>query len=114
MNSHEYAKILHDTAEHLLSRPVVEVENEPFLYLGFWDKERFVTAARAMGSGQKRFTGTDLRFKPDGTCLELSIGRDKVCRKIQDAKWECEPILSEVEVEQLGEEAVATDEDVPF
>jgi len=47
-----------------------------------------------LGSGIKQFSGGDLHFKPNGTCLTLSISQDKVCRKVQEAKWECEPLFS--------------------
>jgi hypothetical protein len=116
MTSHEYARELQKTVEHLLGRPEVQFEDyaSPHQYISFWDKDKFVAAARAMGAGKKEFRDSDLHFVPDGRCLVLSIGRDKVCRKIQDAKWECEPILSDTEVEQLGEVSVPTDEDIPF
>lgn len=104
MTSHEYAAELQKTVDHLLSRPEVEFTNSPFLFVSFYEKEKFVAAARAMGSGKKSFSSCDdLHFIPHGTCLTMSISRSLVCRKIQDVKWECEPILSNEEVEQLGE-----------
>jgi hypothetical protein len=103
MTSHEYAEELKKTVEHLLARPDVEFESGPFLYVSFWEKEKFIAATRAMGSGKKEFSSTDdLHFMPVGTCLTMSIGRDTVCRKIQDVKWECEPLLSEEEVAAVG------------
>ena len=113
MTSHEYANELKKTAEHLLSRPEVEFDTKPFLFVGFYEKAPFVAAARAMGSGKKEFSSCDdLHFTPDGTCLTLSIARSLVCRKIQDVKWECEPLLSESEIEQLVKQQ--QDESIPF
>jgi len=105
MDSHQYAKQLKETAEHMLARPVVELEEHstPHVYIGFWDKDKFVAAARSFGGGRKSFSMDDLHYEPNGTCIILSIGRAKVCRKIQDVKWECEPLLSTEEVEKLGE-----------
>lgn len=103
MKSHEFAAELQKTVEHLLSRPDVDFETgKPFLYVGFYQKDQFVAAARAMGSGKKEFSScNDLHFTPNGTCLTLSISRSKVCRKIQDVKWECEPLFSEDEITEL-------------
>jgi hypothetical protein len=112
MKSHEFATQLKVTAEHILNRPDVEIEsNSPFVFMSFWDKKLFVEVARTMGPGKKEFSSTnDLHYTPNGTCLTLSIPRDKVCRKIQDVKWECEPLLSAEEVDQLGKEQ----EEMPF
>lgn len=102
MTSHEFARELQRTVDHMLSRPEASFGDQaPFIYLYFWEKEIFVTAAKAMGPGKKVFQHDDLHFEPNGTCLTLSIPRAKVCRKVQDAKWECEPILSEQEVAEL-------------
>jgi hypothetical protein len=114
MTSHEYARELQKTVEHLLGRPEVDLDSQPYLFISFWDKKIFTAAALAMGSGKKEFSNDDLHFTPSGTCMTFTIARSKVCRKIQDAKWECEPILSDTEVEQLGEVSVPTDEDIPF
>lgn len=117
MNSHEYARELQKTVDHLLARPEVELENyaAPYQFLSFYDKDKFIAAARAMGSGKKEFSRDELKFRPDGTCIIMSIGRDKVCRLVQEAKYECEPILSSYEVEELGVNvSVPTDEDIPL
>jgi len=105
MDSHQYAKQLKETAEHMLARPVFQLEeySNPHVYVSFYEKEKFVAAARSLGSGKKYFSMDDLLYEPNGTCIVLVIGRDKVCRKIQDVKWECEPLLSTEEVEKLGE-----------
>jgi len=103
MNSHEYARELQRTVDHLLERPEFETNHsEPFLFISFWEKDAYVAAARALGSGIKQFSGGDLHFKPNGTCLTLSISQDKVCRKVQEAKWECEPLFSPGEVRGFG------------
>lgn len=112
MTSHEYAQELQKTAEHLLARPNVKFPNGPYCFVGFYEKEEFVAAVRAMGTGKKEFASCDdLHFTPTGICLTLSIARSKVCRKIQDVKWECMPVLSDEEVQQLGQEQ---DKSIPF
>jgi hypothetical protein len=106
MKSHEFAAVLKTTAEHILNRPDVEFESSnPYVFAHFYEKAIFVKAAMAMGAGKKEFSNCDdLHFTPTGTCLTMVIPRNKLCRKIQDVKWECEPILSTEEVEQLAEE----------
>lgn len=90
MTSHEYARELQKTVDHILARPDVPFDGgAPFLFLSFWEKEAFVVAARAMGAGIKKFQNDDLHFEPTGTCITMVIPRATVCRKIQDAKWEC-------------------------
>ena len=108
MKSHEYAAELQKTIDHILSKPDLELEEHagPHLYMYFYTKEKFIAFARAMGGGKKSFSNygsEELHFEPTGTCLLLSIARSLVCRKIQDVKWECEPLLSSEEIEQLGE-----------
>jgi hypothetical protein len=102
MTSHEYAQIVKATAEHMLSRPEVEVDSVPRLYISFWSKEKFVSVVKAMGAGKKEFKSDDLTFIPDGTCLQISAPRNLVCRKIQEAKYVCEPLLTERELADLG------------
>lgn len=101
MKSHEYAKQIKATAERMLASPEVELDTGPYLFINFYDKERFMSAVRAFGSGDKKYSECDFRYSPHGTCMTMTIARNKVCRKIQEEKWECEPILSEQEVEAL-------------
>lgn len=101
MTSHEWAIELNKTANLLLSKPEVEMETNPYVFAWFYDKERFLSAVRAFGQGKKQFTEHDFKFSVDGTVLTMTIARSKVCRKVQEEKWECEPLLSEEEVETL-------------
>ncbi len=125
MKSHEYAEKLIDAAVALLKRPEFEVANDPHFYQGYYDKEKFLAAARALGSGKKEFTSdlySELRFKPDAVAgMALTIPRDKVCRKVRDEEWECESMLSPDEVESLkaseggSPQIVETEKDgIPF
>jgi hypothetical protein len=112
MNSYEYARQLKKIADYIFSRPEFEVDSTPSAYLGhYWEREKFITMAKALGGVEKDYSGSELKIiKTIGEArLWASIARDKVCRKVQEAKWECEPLLSVEEVEQLG-----TEEEVPF
>ncbi len=102
MTSHEFARELQKTVDHLLARAEVEIDMRPYLYLSFYEKEKFLAAALTMGSGKKEFTEHEFRFCPGGTCITMSIARSKVCRKVQEEKWECEPLFSEEEVGTVG------------
>lgn len=105
MKSHEYAQKLADTARFLLSRPEFETEMEPWVYLGnYWtDKDKFLAAVKALGAGVKEWGKDDLTFKVKSPAeIVLSIQRSAVCRKIQEEKWECEPLLSPEEEAQIG------------
>lgn len=98
MKSHEYAKQVIQAAEFIMSRPEFEAKcSSATLYLGwFWDKAPFLAAARALGTGKKEYSGTDLSYTVEdhGAKITMSIHRDKVCRKVQEIKWECEPLLT--------------------
>lgn len=113
MKSHEYAAALQRTAELLLLKPEFDCDSEPGIYLFFHaDKERFIAAVRALGSGTKSFSGDDLIFQPTGTCLRFYVNRNSVCRKVQEVKWECEPLLTGEEMQVVEEHEVPSD--IPF
>lgn len=107
MRSHQFAERLKATAEFLLSRPEVELgwreEYEPTIYISYMnEKESFLQAARAFGSGRKSYDQWDMRFTPkNAPQLQLSISRSAVCRKVQEEKWECEPLLSDEEAASI-------------
>jgi hypothetical protein len=110
MKSHEYAKKLQEIAQFLLDKPEFETHSDPKIHLFFWsNKEEFLTAVRCVGAGRKEWGKSDLDFIPAGlpadAKLILNISRSSVCRKIQDEKWECEPLLSSDEEAQMGDSA---------
>jgi len=105
MNSHEYAARLKAIADFLLLRPEFKAANKPMLFQMFYEKDGFLAAVKALGSGTKEVSGgayPEVKFQslacPE---LRLSIPRDKVCRKVQDVVWECEPFLSQQEEKSL-------------
>jgi hypothetical protein len=102
MTSHEYAQKLQETVAFLLDHSEVElgVGLSIPVYM-FGEKDRFLTAAKAFGSGAKNVDDNYMRFTPAGTVLVLTIERSSVCRKVQEEKWECEPLLSQTEEAQL-------------
>ena len=103
MKSHEYANRLNALAEFLLSKPEFEFDSEPMLFQHYYDKEPFLDAVRALGAGSKEYSETELIFRPsEHNELRIYINRDKVCRKVQQEKWECEPLLSPDEEAQVG------------
>lgn len=106
MTSHEYANRVKEIADFLLSRPEFDTGGSPHFFLSFYDKDKFLLAVKALGTGTKEFTTgswPEVVFKPTGAEeIKVSVPRDKVCRKVQDAVWECEPLLSTGEIEQIG------------
>ena len=105
MTSHEYAKKMQELAEFLLARPEFEAEGRPFVYLYYYQKEPFLAAIRAIGAGEKEWTDTEIRFKPKGipedTAMQIYAPRDKLCKLVRAAEYDCEPLLSPGEVEAL-------------
>jgi hypothetical protein len=111
MKSHEYANKLKELADFLLSRPDFDTKTDS-LYQSFWfwqAKEPFLAAVRALKPGEKKYgedTDRDsLLFYPaglpEGITLELRVQRALFCRKVQEEKWECEPLLSAEEEAQM-------------
>jgi hypothetical protein len=109
LSSHEYADRLSRLANFLRSRPAFDTGRYQFNdFLWFYgDKEKFLTAVRALGAGDKEVVGTDLRFRPrhgiENVDFYVEVNRDQVCRKVQDEKWECEPLLSPEEEASLSD-----------
>lgn len=104
MTSHEYAKRLHEIADFLLSRPECGLSlGNIRLYNYFCVKDKFLAAVKSLGSGTKTYDSTDLHFSPVGAPeMILAVSRHKVCRKVQEEKWECESLLSPDEEAQVG------------
>jgi hypothetical protein len=110
MDSHQYADSMIALAEWLKSKPAFETEqrgmSESFWFYG--NKEAFLGAVRAVGAGTKEYKklagSWDIIFRPNtpaGTELRLGANRDVVCKKIQEEKWKCIPLLSEAEEAEL-------------
>lgn len=112
MTSRDYATKLRELADWLDQRqefPMGDGER-PFVALNYFDRESFTAAVRATKPGTKEITNggyPQVKFRPSlpdsDTYFVISIARDKVCRKVQDVKWECEPILSELDEQVLAE-----------
>lgn len=104
MDSHEFAAELEKAAQILKQAPAFAIEHDPVIGLYFWcRKEAFLNAVKLLGPGTKEYSGTDLRFRPRrAEHLFLQINRDAVCRKVQEEKWECEPLLSPAEEQSVG------------
>jgi hypothetical protein len=113
MTSHEYANKLKALAEWLLSKPEVDAHTD-HVRESFWywsAKEPFLAAVRALKPGRKEYgegTNADalaLKFYPagvpEGVDFYLRINRSAMCRLIQEAKYECEPLLSPEEEAQI-------------
>ena len=97
--SHAYAKALQEAAEYLLSKPdFMTGTSGPYIYLGtYYSKEKFLQAVHSLGNMEKEYTDTLLKVKhvlPQGAQVYTEIARDKVCRLVQEAKWECEPLMT--------------------
>ena len=103
--SHDYARRLQEQATFLLSRPEFETDSTPHGFFWFCsDKEKFLAAVKAVGAGKKKFTDDEVRFSPvDYPDITIYANRNSVCKKVQEAVWECEPLLSAAEEQQIEE-----------
>lgn len=109
-SSHDYARNLQSMAEALLSRPAFVLpwsEAKPIQCMGFYadaDKQNFLDAVKALGSGKKEFSDSEVQFRAElsGGLLILSIPRNILCRLIRPAEYECIPFLTPEEEAQLG------------
>jgi hypothetical protein len=107
MTSNAYAARLREIAGFLESRPEFEMPNEPYVHMHVYGKDDFVAIAKALGSGKKIIPSADASYRvkfhptffPE---ITVSIARDKVCTKIAEAIYKCEPFLSEAELETVG------------
>lgn len=105
--SHDYARRLQELAAFLLSRDsFVLPYSEPTSYHHFhyYEKEPFVAAVRALGSGKKKITETGIEFivTPPGSHISLEAPRNLLCRLIRPAEYDCDPLLSPEEEKSLG------------
>jgi len=105
MKSHDYAQRLKEIGEFLLTRPEFETNTAPMLFFHMYKKEHLLAAVRSLGSGTKELTNgsyAEIKFKPTAAPeIIVSAARDTVCVKVQEAKWECEPLLSQAEEAEL-------------
>lgn len=106
LTSHEYAAELHKAAAYLESRPEFNTEQYSFsAYLSFYDRDKFIVAAKAIGTAKKEFTDgsyPELMLNVVGAPIRLSIARDKVCKKT--VTYDCLPLFSEEEIRSLDGE----------
>ncbi len=113
MRTRELAVELRNFADYLDSRPEFKNETliffpkttygEQYMHMSYDDKPQFVEAVKALGSSTKKYTGDSdyakLEVQAKDYPLTITIPRDKVCRKV--VKFECDPLFSEEEVENL-------------
>ena len=94
--SHELAVKLINTAKLLFMRKDIELPEVEgaTITVEYYDSEPFRNAVREMGSGKKDFESYYVKFTPDDSILTLQVPRNKVCKKIQEEKWECVPLLT--------------------
>ena len=101
-DTREAAKKLREIADFLDSRPVFVLEHFNPGFLSFWNKDKFVAAAKAIGDATKRTEEgeyTNFKLESKHAPITLSIARDKVCRKT--VKYECEPLFTPEEMGSL-------------
>ena len=115
MNSHELARKWIDVAERLLDKPAFalpDYEDGERSINYFSDKKEFLNAIRSLGSGEKDLSDLNyMKFRPFSG-LYIAVNRETVCRKVQEVKWECEPLFSPEE--QAVFDAAPADDGVPF
>lgn len=108
MKSHEYADALDTFSAYLRGKPEFDTGNaKVYLWGSFYGKEakeQFLTAVKAVGSGKKEFTNEYIYFFPDiddRILLRFEAPRNLLCRKIKEAEYECDPLLSDNELASL-------------
>jgi hypothetical protein len=107
--SRELARRFRQLADFLESRETFKTENGVYLSvydgqlgINFDSKDAFVAAVKAIGNATKKYTAGDypkLVVSADYAPIELSITRDKVCKKT--ITYDCEPLFSADEVAEL-------------
>jgi hypothetical protein len=95
--SHDWARSLQKDAEFLLAKPEVEIGNIPKTanWL-FSQKEAFLNLVRATKPGRKNTTESYIYFYPKDSNLEILVGRNLFCKRL-NPEYECEPLLSKEE-----------------
>jgi hypothetical protein len=117
MTSHQYAEELRTLAAELdaiepFPMPTYDTPGR-FSYL--WDKEGFVAAVRACGSGVKNIKDDSLTFQPRNVSFHLVVERSAVCKLAKPAEWSCEPWLTDEQQVVVDQAAAETsDEGIPF
>lgn len=110
VTSREYAAEMRKAADYLDARPEFETEQYGFhAYLSFYDRDKFVVAAKVIGNAKKEFTDgsyPELLLNVVGAPIRLSIARDKVCKKT--VTFDCEPLFSNEELGELSGEPEPT------
>ncbi len=96
--SHDHARELHRFADWLLTRPAFKwpVNNiGTYLPLYAGTKKSFVEIAKALGTGAKKFTDTEVRFEVTNGESRVSLWADRnvLCTLIRPAQWSCDPLL---------------------
>lgn len=109
--SRELARRFRQLADFLDSCETFSMQNGAFLSvsdgqlcISFDSKEAFIAAVRAIGNATKRYDYPDdayakLVVSADYAPIELSIPRDKVCKRT--VTYDCEPLFSADEVAEL-------------
>lgn len=107
VDSHEYARALQHAAEFLLSRPAFNTNMTraySYNFFRYHEKELFVAAVKAVGSGVKEFTDSDIKvlYRQGDVEITIEAPRNTLCRLIRPAEYDCDPFLSPDEEKNLG------------
>lgn len=107
MDSHEYAALLQQRSTYLLTRPKFDVPSytggkECLWYM--WVKEPFLAAVKALGPGKKIMGADYVEFHPTDAPITVKIERNKVCTLVEPAKYDCTPLLSQIDELSMVEE----------
>lgn len=101
MTSHQYASKMMKVAQFLVEHTDIDIPKEEVtLNLNYFNRDEFVKAVQTFGSGDKQVGSYEFSFTVKNAPITLSIARDKVCKKIQDEKWECEPLMTPEQFER--------------
>jgi hypothetical protein len=93
-------------AEWLLERPAFDTGgwDQARSFIMLHTKEQITAAAKSLGTFKKKFTDTDIRLDVDLEFGSISVEapRKTVCRLVQRAVYDCDPLLSPEEEAQIG------------
>ena len=110
--SKEMAQRLRNIAEFLEDHDSFPTNNGGYLScydgkfsISFDGKEEFIKAVKSVGNAQKHYTEGEyskLVVSANFAPIELTISRDRVCKKV--VRFECEALFSPEEESALGEQ----------
>jgi hypothetical protein len=101
--------------DFLEANPEIKLPNrlaQPQIWF-FGDKDGFLRSVRAFGACEKKVDGHEIHVTKTFGSVKLvaEVNRDAVCIKktvmktVPVEEWDCQPLLSPAEIQQIGQES---------